>query len=269
MPQSARPLTNHYNNNSSVANNINQGSNIQYHSVPSSPMNYQSSSNQNFQFNPNLVVNQLKQSIQQTLNGENFFTNRFSTNYENTSEALLERKDSFNFNSLQNTATNESSASKLTTSPQNNPVTVTDSEVKSDPLVHTNQYSENDVEMVQEILNDMIEKEEKTNILEISENPVINTTKNKPRTLTTPLPTQPLAMSCSSNSSINKELEIESPIISGIDEQQVSLEDQCKTLNKNNNNTWFSLSNLSAAASAEFEHLQYNVNDTGIIDFIY
>ena len=44
---------------------MNHEQNIQYHSVPSSPMNQNNNPNQSsvFQFNPNLVAQQLKESV--------------------------------------------------------------------------------------------------------------------------------------------------------------------------------------------------------------
>jgi len=113
--------------------------------------------------------------------------------------------------------------------------------------------------MVQEILNDMIENEEKTAILDSSESSEIGTA-NISRTLTTPPPPPPLAMSSSSASSINKDLDLDTSVV----QQQISPEDRSKS--NNSNNPWFSLSNLSAAASAEFEHLQYNADCNGVDD---
>jgi len=115
--------------------------------------------------------------------------------------------------------------------------------------------------MVQEILNDMIENEEKTAILDSSESSEIGTA-NISRTLTTPPPPPPLAMSSSSASSINKDLDLDTSVV----QQQISPEDRSKSNNSSNNNPWFSLSNLSAAASAEFEHLQYNADCNGVDD---
>lgn len=86
-----------------------------------------------FQFNPSLVADELKQSILQ--NGNQSFNNK---SYYGEAQG---RKESFSFDVI------DEKTKILDTK-------------KSDHLVHTKQYSENDVDMVQEVLNDMIQKEE-------------------------------------------------------------------------------------------------------------
>lgn len=137
MPLTAIPHSSQYNNMSQHQNNI------QYHSVPSSPMN-QGSQQSVFQFNPNMVAQQLKQSV----------LNQTNPNTQNNSNTASNER-SFNFDV--STDNNSHSIQK-----QKMP-----DEEKEDTFVTSKQYSENDVEMVQEILNDMIQKDK--NVVESSE----------------------------------------------------------------------------------------------------
>ena len=170
MPSSAIPImTTSYNSlNASQANH--------YHSVPSSPMHHQQQNNTVFQFNPNMLAQKLKQTAQANSNFN-------SNNNNNTNSSNGSYSSNYHINQQHNhgfeTYFNEGMHPKATKTTEFDAATVVlsekieaidkraadskglDSPKEADLLQITNKtYSENDVEMVQEILNDMIQKEE-------------------------------------------------------------------------------------------------------------
>ena len=137
MPQSALPHASHYSMNQPHQN-------IQYRSVPSSPMSHQAQSQQPvFQFNPSLVAHQLTQKALK-LNEDNFYSaDQSNSIYSTANNSANNFVSSLSTNNIQKKIPGE-----------------LDEAGKIDPFMLSKQYSENDVEMVQEILNDMIQKEE-------------------------------------------------------------------------------------------------------------
>ena len=171
MPSSAIPIMN------TSYNSLNASQANHYHSVPSSPMHHQQQNNNSvFQFSPNMLAQKLKQTAQANSN----FNNNNNNNNNNGSYS-----SNYHINQQHNhgfeTYFNEGMHTKATKTIEFDSANVAlndkieaidkraavskglDSPKEADLLQITNKtYSENDVEMVQEILNDMIQKEENT-----------------------------------------------------------------------------------------------------------